>query len=1060
MIRWFARNGIAANFLMLGILFVGIWTYFDRVALEVQPSFVLDEVRVSVNYRGGSPEDVERAVILPIERALEGLAGVREIDSRASSGSGEVEIETEEHVDPHDLIDEIKERVDSITVFPDEIEPPRIRVPDSTRWQDVIEVAVVGDLEFEDLLKAARRVMDDILTMPGVSGAAINGAPRREIAIEADLRRLRDYDLSFDDIAEAVRASSLDLPAGRIQTDEGNMVIRSKGQAFDREDFEDIPIRNNLGADLRVGDVARVTDGIEEERKLTRFNGKPALIIEFLRYDDESALEIAEQVKRYVEGQRVRFPEGIELHTWDDSSIELKGRLGTLFSSLMQGGLLVMIVLGLFLRPTIALWVVIGIPVSFAGGLMFLPNFDLTLNAMSIFGFIIVLGLVVDDAIVTSENIYAKLREGVPPLDAAVDGAKEVAVPVTFGALTTIVAFMPLLSFEGYYGNLTRQIPPVVAMVLLFSLIETKLVLPSHLRHVRTGRTRFNAFTRFQKTLADGLERFVERRYRPSLAAATRHRYTTLAVFIAVGAICFGVVKSGRLGFVNMPSIDRNRIIASVEMPRETPLEVTDARTLEVASKIDQLQREFVDPGNGRSLIQDVVVSTGGWYAADDVDERRGFIAVSILDPGLRSEPGPRNSEIASRWRELVGEMRDVDSFWISGDRGGGFRGGGEDLESIVIELRGPDSEAKDQIADEIEILLESYEGIAAAWHNSGRSSDELHVTLKPEGAALGLTQRELGRQVRSAFFGEQAQRVQRERDDIRVMVRLPREQRQSLHTLEQFRVRTPDGGHAPFHTVAKASFEPARGYIRREDGARVSRVSARPVDETVNVIRIAKDLAPRLDAVIAQNPEISWRYDGYVREHEETGHTTWIAGGALLLALYALLAIPFGSLIQPFIVLLAVPFGIIGALAGHLVMDIIPSFLSIFGMLALAGVVVNDSLVLVDFANRRIRAGDEMMQAVVDAGTRRFRAIILTSVTTFVGLLPLMLDRSLQAQFLIPMAVSLAFGILFATFITLYLIPSAYLAAEDLKRLAGGARRWYLRPFRRREEPAHPSET
>ncbi|BCX46241.1 multidrug efflux pump subunit AcrB [Haloferula helveola] len=1053
MIQWFARNDIAANFLMIGILLIGGWSYFKRVPLEVQPGLQFNEIRIDVEYRGGSPEDVERSVVIPVELALEGLAGVKSIESEARAGSGEIEVNTKDGVDPKDLLEEVRQRVDQITSFPAETEPPRVWIPDTARWFDVIKIAVTGEMAEADLVKAARRIRDDLLEMPGISQAAIQGETRQEIAIEADLERLRDYDLGFSDLADAVRGSSVDMPAGAIQTDEGRLVIRSKGQAYDQDEFGRIVIRNREGADVMLKEVARVSDGYEENRKILRFNGEPALLIEALRLNEENALDIADKVKHYVATQRERFPLGINLFVWDDSSVELRGRLGTLVVSMLQGGFLVILVLGLFLRPSVAFWVLLGIPIAFAGGLATLPFFDMTLNSMSIFGFIIVIGLVVDDAIVTAENVFTKLRDGVPPVQAAVEGAKEVAVPVTFGALTTIVAFLPLFFlFDGFYANLTRQIPPVVAAVLVFSLIETKLALPCHLKHLKVGRTKMNAIARFQKTVADGLERFIERIYRPSLELATRNRYTTLAVFGALALTCFGVVKSGRLGFVNMPSIDRNRIVAMIRMPRDTPLEVTHQRVLQVESKIEQLKKEFVDPGTGESLIEDTLTATGGWSGRPGVNAREGFVTISIVDPGLRSEPGAKNSEIAKRWTELVGEMPDVQSFSIFGDRGGGFRGGGDDLESIEVELRGPESSLKQDLAEKIVDELKSYEGIATAWSNTGRSGREIHLTLTPEGEELGLNQRELGRQVRSAFFGEQAQRVQRGRDDIRVMVRLPLEERQSLHTLEELRIRTRDGGNAPLHTVADVSLEPARADINRIDGAQVSSISARPDDETVDVIRISRDISPRIDALLNEHPEYSWRFDGYVREHEETGHSLLIAFIGLALVLYALLAIPFRSLAQPFVVLLAVPFGVIGAFAGHLILDIVPSFLSIFGMLALAGVVVNDSLVMVDFANRRRREGDATMSAVVDAGTRRFRPILLTSLTTFVGLLPLMLDRSLQAQFLVPMAVSLGFGILFATFITLYLIPSAYLVMEDFLRGLRAARSWYVAPFRKEE--------
>lgn len=1058
MIRWFARNDIASNFLILAILLWGGYSAMERVPLEVQPALDFERVDINVPYRGGSPDDVEKAVLIPIESALEGLQGVKQIVAEAENGNGRVRVFTQEGTDPKELMEEIKTRVSRITTFPQETEPAQINIPDSAMWFDVIKIAVSGEMDETDLLRAARRVRDDLIEMPGISQSLIQGVSPFEISIEADPMRLRDYGLTFADLSAAIQRSSMDLPAGQIQTDEGSLMIRSKGQAYDREDFENIVIRNRNGSEITLGTVAKVSDGFEEDRKILRFNGTPCLLVEALRLNDENALEIAADVKSYVATARERFPEGIRLGIWDDSSQELEGRLGTLVYSLAQGSLLVLIVLGLFLRPSIAFWVTLGIPVSFAGGFIMMPWFGITANVMSIFGFIIVVGIIVDDAIVTAENVYLKLRTGMDPLEAATVGTQEVALPVTFGALTTIVAFIPLMFFEGFYGSFTRQIPPIVTAVLVFSLIESKLCLPCHLKHVKVRRQHLNWFERFQKRIADGLEAFVDKFYEPTLRFATHHRYTTLAVFFAVGMASFGYFSSGALGFVNMPSIDRNRIIAQIGMPRDTPVALTDARVRHVEAAVETLRKEFVDPGTGESLIGDMVTSSGGWSGRPGVDPRSGFVTISVTDPGFRSEPGPKNSVIAKRWTEIVGDMPDVQSFWISGDRGGGFHGGGDDMESITIEVRGPSGEDKEEVVRDIETTLESYDGITDAWSNAGGNRDELLITIRPEGEALGLTQRELARQVRGAFFGEQAQRVQRERDDIRVMVRLPLEQRQSLSTLDRLRIRTPSGGEAPFHAVATATSARASSTINRIDGAQVVSISAKPEDENVDVVNIARNLAPQLDLLLNEHPDLSWRYTGYVAEHEETKKRAIIGGIALFLGLYALLAIPFRSLYQPFFVMIAVPFGAIGALAGHIILDITPSYLSVFGILALAGVVVNDSLVMVDFINRKIRAGEDLFESVIHSGTRRFRPIFLTSATTFAGLLPILFDRSLQAQFLIPMAASLAFGILFATCITLYLIPCAYLAAEEIKAHLHRAWAWYWKPLRR-PEPADDRE-
>ncbi len=1048
MIQWFARNDIAANFLIVGILLWGGWSLMEKVPLEVQPAIVFKQVDISVSYRGGSPEDVERAVILPIEGALEGLPGVDFIESRATSGNARVTVRAQEGEDIRRMLEEIETRISRLTNLPSETEPPRVSIPDSSAWFEVISVAIAGEMDETDLRRAARRVRDDLIEIEGISQANVVGANPPEIAIEADPMRLRDYGLTFADLSAAVQRSSLDLPAGQIQTEEGNLMIRSKGQAYSREDFENIVISNNQGSEVRLGSVAAVSDGFEEGRQIHRFNGKPILMVEVLRLNDENALGIAAAVKAYVADAASRFPEGISLHVWDDTSVELEGRLGTLVTSMLQGGLLVLIVLGLFLRPMIAFWVVLGIPVAFAGGFIVMPYFGITANVMSLFGFIIVVGIVVDDGIVTAENVYTKLRAGVPPLEAVSEGAKEVAVPVTFGALTTIVAFIPLMFFDGFYGSFTRQIPPVVGAVLLFSLIESKLALPCHLKHVKVHRTRLNAFERFQKRIADGLEHFVDRIYDPALRFATRHRYATLAFFLAVGMASFGILTSGRLGFVNMPSIDQNRISARVQMPNDTPVHVTDDRVLRVAAAVDQLRKEFVDPGTGESLIKDTITSSGGRLGSSAFDPRRGSVTINVMDPGLRSVPGPKNSEIATRWRKIVGDLPDVENLWISGDRGGGG-GNNNELESLEVEIRGPASDEKTAVMREVEEMMEAYAGIASAVNDAGGNREELLISIRPEGESLGLTQRDLANQVRAAFFGQQAQRVQRDRDDVRVMVRMPLAQRQSLSTLDHLRIRTPAGGEAPFRTVASARFASTRADITRMDGAQVVSVSAQPVDETIDVVAISKNLAPRLDALINKHPGLSWRFDGYVQEHEETKTRTMVGGIALFLALYALLAIPFRSLYQPFFVMLAIPFGAIGALFGHMLMGITPSYLSVFGILALAGVVVNDSLVMVDFINQRKREGADLGEAVIQSGTRRFRPILLTSLTTFVGLVPLIFDPSLQAQLLIPMATSLAFGILFATAITLFLIPASYLAAEDAVGHLKRAWAWYLRPFR-----------
>lgn len=675
---------------------------------------------------------------------------------------------------------------------------------------------------------------------------------------------------------------------------------------------------------------------------------------------------------------------------------------------------------------------------------MLMPWFGVTANVMSLFGFIIVVGIVVDDAIVTGENVYLKMKEGMPPLEAAIEGTHEVAIPVTFGVLTTMVAFIPLLFFDGSWGDFASQVPPVVAPVLLFSLVESKLILPAHLKHLRPV-PRNNSLARFQTGVARSLEYFVERIYRPCLEFAVRHRYSVMACFVVVAMLMAGYCVSGRMEFIAYPSVDKRRISAELDMPDDTPLEVTARYMDRIETALQQLQQEYVDP-SGESLVQDVSKLVGAARIHRDFNKSRGAISFEVLSPSHRTAPGPRNSELAERWSELVGPIPEATEFQIRADSSIN-RDRNVDNENLNIELRGPMSPEKAEVARAIRSLLQTYDDFSSTWANINYGQDELELRLKPLAAELGITQQLLAQQVRQAFFGEEAQRVQRGVDDIRVMVRLPREQRESLHTLDQLRVRSPRGANVPLAAVAETSFTKAPSSVDRKNGAEVLRIGARPASETVDVLGIAKELNPKIEQLCREH-HLTYQYVGYVAEAENTRRSTVIGSCLLAFALYGLLAIALKSLTQPFFVLLAVPFATVGALLGHIVLDITPSYLSVFGILALAGVAVNDTLVMIDYVNHRRAEGASLREAALLAGARRFRPIMLTSVTTFVGLVPLLLDKSLQAQFLIPMAVSLAYGVMFATLVSLFLIPCALIAAEDVSRWAAAARNWYLRPF------------
>ncbi|UBM37013.1 efflux RND transporter permease subunit [Bremerella sp. TYQ1] len=1045
MIRWFATNGIAANFMMLAILIGGIYTAFYKIPLEVSPERSMASVSIEMTYRGGTAKDVEQAILVPIEEALEGVEGIRDIFSFGRQGSGRIWVEAEPDADLRVLLEDVTQRIDTITTFPEETERPQISIPDSSNWWEVLSIAVTGHLTPHELREVARTVQEDIIALPGISRAQVQGDREYEISVEVDTTKLLAYGLSLQDLANAIQQFSIDLPAGSIESASGTFIVRTRGQAYSEQEFSKIPILSINGSDVLLGEVATVTDGFEEGEKIVEFNGRPALFVEVMRTGNENAIEISDRVHQYVENTRSRFPEGIEMFIWDDESVEIRGRLTTLIESMLQGSLLVMLLLGLFLRPGLAFWIVAGIPVGFAGGVILMPYFGVTANVMSLFGFIIVVGIVVDDAIVTGENVYLKMKEGMSPLDAAVEGTHEVAIPVTFGALTTMVAFIPLMFFEGSWGDFASQVPPVVAPVLFFSLIESKLILPAHLKHLRPV-PHDNPITRVQTSIADGLEYVIEHIYQPCLEFSVRHRISVLAIFVSAMLLMAGYCLSGRMEFIAYPSVEKQRISAELDMPDDTALETTAQYMNRIEAALLQVQKEFVDPGTGESLVRNISKLVGGARIHQDFDKSRGAISFEVLAPSLRSATGPKNSDLATRWNELIGSIPEATEFRIRSDSSIN-RDRNVDNENLNIELRGPMSPEKAEVARQIKALLEEYKEFGSAWANVNYGQDELELRLKSQAAELGLTQQLLAQQVRQSFFGEEAQRLQRGIDNIRVMVRLPIEQRETLHTLERMRIRTPRGADVPLSTVAEIAFTKAPSSVERKNGAEILRCGAQPVDATVEILRIADEISPKIQE-LCQPHNLTFQYVGYVAEAEDAQRQTILGSCVLAFVLYGLLAVALKSLGQPFFVLLAIPFAIIGALLGHIAMDITPSYLSVFGMLALAGVAVNDTLVMVDYVNQRRAEGATLREAALQAGARRFRPIMLTSITTFVGLIPLLMDKSLQAQFLIPMAASLAFGVMFATLVTLILIPCAQLAADDVGKVLLAIKRWYFRPF------------
>jgi len=1025
MISWFARNSVAANLLMVIIMIGGFLALRDGIRLEIFPFSDPDTVSVSVPLRGATPEDVELGVAIRIEEAVQDLEGIDKITSRSVEGGTRVSIEIDSDYDPRELLDDIKSRVDSINTFPADTEKPIISL--STRFFPVISVAVAGDYSEDEIRIFAERVRDDLLRVDGITQVNLSSVRRYEIAIEASPDRLREFEVSLEDISRAIRGNSLDISAGNVRTEGGDVLIRSKGQAYRRADFESIVVKTNPdGSIVRVSDIAKVLDGFEEDSLRTRFNGKFAAFVDVARVGNQSVIEISAKVKAYIESRQGTLPVGMELSYWDDDSQRLGDRLGIMTRSAIQGSILVILLLSLFLRPAIAFWVFLGIPISFLGSFIILYLFGISLNLMSAFGFIIVLGIVVDDAIVTGENIYAHMRRGDTGLSAAIHGTKEVAIPVTFGILTTIAAFMPLAFIEGRMGQIFAPIPAVVIPVLMFSLIESKLILPAHLKHIQLHEHDHEAtgFQAWQSRFADGFEKNILRYYEPALKFCLRNRYSTVAAFSGVLIVLIMLIASGWTRFVMFERLAGETATASLTMPVGTPFEVTSRHAEKLVAAANQLQEKYTDPETGKSMIVNILSSVGSAGRSNGSHLAR-----------VQMETVPRQyrtidfsvTEMNNEWRRLTGPIPGAESINF---RASFFRAG----DPINFQFSGNSLETLNAVGEEVKKHLATYPGVFEIADSLSDGKEELQIELSPQGYLVGLTRNEIVNQVGQAFKGLQAQRIQRGRDDIRVLVRFPISERRTIASLNEMLIAAPNGRLIPLANVA--TIKPGRGpsQITRIDGYRVLNVTADVDKENTNMVVLLADLRNYVDTLLAKYPSISYIMEGEQARQAETFGSLQFGIVIVLFAIYCMLALPLKSYVQPVLVMSVIPFGIIGAIIGHWIMGITLTILSILGLMALTGVVINDSLILVDFINQRHRnAGEDLLSAVERAGVVRFRPVLLTSLTTFFGLLPLLMDQSSSAQFLVPMAVSLGFGILFATMITLILIPTNIMIADDI---------------------------
>ncbi|MAF27297.1 MAG: acriflavin resistance protein [Gemmatimonadetes bacterium] len=1039
-----AGNPVAANLLMVLILVGGMLTY-PIIKREIFPEISAGMIAVSVLYPGASPEEVENGICLRIEEEIEGLEGIRRITATAAEGAGQVTAETVPGKDHSDLLDEIKARVDAIENFPENAENPVVE--DVVVRRQVLSVAVSGDAEEASLKRYAEKVRDDIAALEGITQVDLGFARPYEISVEVSEDALERHGLTIDLVARAVRQSSLELPGGSVKTAGGEVLFRTSGQAYTGGDFGDIVLMTRPdGTRVLLRDVATVRDGFRDTGEKAFFDGAPALLVRVFRVGDQNALHVADRVKEFVAraSDSGRYPEGISLTVWEDDSVILRGRLSLLIRNGRTGLALVFLCLALFLRLRLAFWVALGIPISFLGAVWLMPTMGVSINLISLFGFIVVLGIVVDDAIVVGESIYSRLQRGERGVEASVQGALRVMTPVCFAVLTTIVTFTPLLTLPGTMGQVWRVIPLIVIPVLLLSLVESLFILPAHLSHVRlrdraTGL--LSGWNRFQGKVDAGLQRVVRNYYRPGLDFALRWRYLTLAVGFATLLITVGLVGGGWLRFVFFPPVEADHIVSFLTMPKGTPAEVTEQMVSRLSDSADLLRREIEeDSPENAGAIRHGLVSVGAQpYRARAAHGPLGVAASfggeHLAEVHLELSPSEgrkiSSAYLARRWRELTGPIPDVEELTYTSSL---FDAG----QAIHVQLAGPDLAELREVSQEVQARIREYPGTLDVGDSFRLGKEEIRLSLRPEAEVLGITLIDLARQVRQAFYGEEVQRIQRGRDDVRVMVRYPENRRRSLGDLERMRIRTAGGVEVPFGTVAFA--EKGRGYsaINRSDRKRVIDVIG-DVDLSIassnEIVRaVTTDVLP---AVLRDHPDVSYSLEGEQKEQREMIDHLIRGFSVAMLFVFVLLAVPLKSYIQPIIVMSAIPFGIVGAIWGHIIMGMDLTILSLAGVVALSGVVVNDSLVLVHFVNRGVAEGKGTLEAAREAGVKRFRAIMLTSLTTFAGLSPMLFEKSVQAQFLIPLAVSLAFGVIFSTFITLGLVPVGYVVLEDVRRMA-----------------------
>ena len=1015
-IAYMARNSIATNLLMLVLLGGGIFTMYN-IQKEVFPEFQLDFVEVEVVYPGASPAEVEQGVLQPVEEAVRGVQGIKEVVSEASEGSAEISIELVAGTERMKAFQDIDQAINRIRTFPDDIERPEVRL--QSRQRDVLQIGLYGQADIWTLRQLAERLRTILLNNPKITQVELGNVPDYETHIEVPRSNLQKYNLTLGQVANIIRQSSNDVPAGAVQTRSGEILLRMQERKQWAKEFGNITIvSSESGAKVALKDIATITDGFEEIGFHGQFNQENYVELRIFRIGDQSPLEIADAVENLMKD--FQLPPGVKYRTDSNRAADYRERLSLLTENGVLAIVIVLIILTLFLEYRLAFWVMMGMTVSFIGGMILLPLIGISVNMISMFGFLVVLGIVVDDAIVVGENVYEYRQKGLSPIQAAIAGTKDVSLPVIFSIVTTIIAFVPLLFMPGETGKFWQPLPAVVIVILAVSLLEALFILPSHLGHLKKEKNKNKWVVKlegWQRAFANTFDRFVENRYRPFLDLCLRYRYITLSAAVALLLVVGGFGYSGHMGMIMMPEVAADEIEAGVRLPVGT----TPDQAAKVAHDISQSTQRMFEEHNLYEVAEGIKTNVRGQNFID--------VEIVMLPPDQRDITA---AEVIALWRDNIGDIEGVDQITFEAERGpGGAR------QDISVDLSHSDIDILEKASTAFVERMRSFSNTRDVTDNYNKGKLQYDFKLLPQGRNLGLTSDEVGRQVRDAFFGALAMRQLRGMNETEVRVKLPLEERKDIKNLENLLIRTSSGVEVPLMDVVEIEQKEAFTSINRRDGRRVVNVGmdVEPANTVGRVIAsVQEETLPQLRSDF---PGLTWSFEGSQADMRESTNTLKAGFAIAMLLIYALLAVAFSSYIQPLIVMTAIPFGIVGAVIGHILLGYDLSLVSLMGVIALSGVVVNDSLIMIDYANKRRKEGNAIYKSIHEAGLRRFRPIMLTTMTTFGGLAPIILETSSQAFHLIPMAISLGFGIVFATAIILVIVPCLYLALEDLRLLA-----------------------